>query len=155
MEPQPGTGIIKLVNEFAGYTHNVECRPFPSPTTKVMSVPRSHAENPTDTFPTECELAIYKLIDTCLPHLSGRPLINRAMCWCTDTVDSQWLICEHPRYKNLILATGDSGHTFKMFPVVGKQVADLVEGKVSQGWRKSRLTVIATKGAIRLVAVAS
>lgn len=97
-----------------------------------MSVPRSHAENPSDTFPTECEVAIRKLLDTCLPHLSGRELVNKAMCWCTDTVDSQWLICEHPEYKGLVLATGDSGHTFKMFPVVGKQVADLIENKVSQ-----------------------
>jgi sarcosine oxidase/sarcosine oxidase/L-pipecolate oxidase len=30
----------------------------------------------------------------------------------------------------MILATGDSGHTFKMFSVVGKQVADLIEDKV-------------------------
>jgi len=130
MEPEPQTGLIKLVNEFAGYTHNQECRPFPLKEDVVMSVPRSHADHPTDSFPEECEVAINKLIDTCLPHLSGRQIINRAMCWCTDTVDSQWLICEHPRYRGLVLATGDSGHTFKMFPVVGKQVADLLEGKV-------------------------
>lgn len=99
-----------------------------------MSVPRSHAEHTSDTFPDECEVAIRKLVNTCLPHLSDRPLINRAMCWCTDTADSQWLICEHPGYKNLIVATGDSGHTFKMFPVVGEQVADLIEGKVSNVW---------------------
>lgn len=131
MEPQPGTGIIKLVNEFSGYTHKVPCRPYPLKEDIIMSVPRSHAENPTDTFPTECEVAIRKLLDTCLPHLSGRELVNKAMCWCTDTVDSQWLICEHPEYKGLVLATGDSGHTFKMFPVVGKQVADLIEDKAS------------------------
>ena len=131
MEPQPGSGMLKVVNEFAGYTHNVKCRPFPLQEDITMSVPRSHAENPSDTFPTECEVAINKLVDTCLPHLSGRELVNRAMCWCTDTVDSQWLICEHPRFKNMILATGDSGHTFKMFPVVGKQVVDLIENKVT------------------------
>jgi sarcosine oxidase/L-pipecolate oxidase len=131
MEPQPGTGLIKLVNEFAGYTHKIPCRPFPLEHDVVMSVPRSHAENPTDTFPDECAEAIERLVETCLPHLSGRPLISRAMCWCTDTVDSQWLLCEHPRYSGLVVATGDSGQTFKMFPVVGKQVADLIEGKVS------------------------
>ena len=74
-----------------------------------MSVPRSHADHPTDSFPDECEVAINKLVDTCLPHLSGRKLINRAMCWCTDTADAALLICEHPKWKNLILATGDSG----------------------------------------------
>lgn len=130
MEPQPGTGMLKVVNEFAGYTHKIACRPFPLKQDVVMSVPRSHAENPSDTFPTECVASINKLVDTCLPHLSGRPLIDRAMCWCTDTVDAQWLLCEYPKFKGVVLATGDSGHTFKMFPVVGKQVVDLIEDKV-------------------------
>lgn len=155
MEPEPSTGMIKLVNEFAGYTNNQPWRPFPrniahslpySPFTSdpvTMSVPRSHALNPSDTIPTECAVAIESLVARCLPFLKGRQLIQKAMCWCTDTVDSNWLICRDPRWSTaeqsakVIIASGDSGQTFKMFPVVGKQVADLIENKVSQYARQS------------------
>lgn len=168
MEPEPSTAMIKLVNEFEGLTNVQPWRPFPRniagppfapsdpspfPSEPIpISVPRSHALNPTDTIPTECLAAIERLVDHCLPFLNDpetlrrtghtaegrRELVQRAMCWCTDTVDSNWLICRDPRWSHandsapVILATGDSGQTFKMFPVVGKQVADLIEGKVSE-----------------------
>lgn len=95
-----------------------------------MSVPRSHASNPTDTVPTELIDDIKRLIATCLPQFEGRELINQGMCWCTDTDDAAWLICEHPRFPGLVCATGDSGHTFKFLPIVGAEIADLIEGKV-------------------------
>jgi hypothetical protein len=51
-------------------------------------------------------------------------------CDTTDTDDAEWLFCEHPSCFGLFLATGDSGHSFTSLPVVGGQVADLLEGKV-------------------------
>ncbi|ORX35174.1 putative peroxisomal sarcosine oxidase [Kockovaella imperatae] len=131
MEPQPGTGLLKLCNEFPGYTHMALARPFPLQKDIRMSVPRSHTRHPTDTIPDESREDIKQLIDKCLPHLRGRPLINQGMCWCTDTEDANWLLCEHPKLPGLVLATGDSGHTFKMLPVVGSEVADLIEDKLS------------------------
>lgn len=131
MEPRKESHLLKLCNEFSGYTNLTDIKPFGSATIQRISVPRSHASNPSDTIPTESIEDIKRLIKTCLPHLDGRPLINRAMCWCTDTPDARWLLCEDPRWKGLILATGDSGHTFKMLPIVGREVADLIEGKVS------------------------
>lgn len=47
-----------------------------------------------------------------------------------DTEDAEWLFCQHPEFPGLILATGDSGHSFTSLPVVGGQVVDLLEGKV-------------------------
>jgi sarcosine oxidase/sarcosine oxidase/L-pipecolate oxidase len=96
-----------------------------------MSVPRSHASHPTDTIPTEGLEDIKRLIKKCIPQFEGRELIRQGMCWCTDTQDANWLLCEHPAWKGLVLATGDSGHTFKMLPIVGNYVSDLIEGKVS------------------------
>ncbi|OCF33856.1 sarcosine oxidase [Kwoniella heveanensis BCC8398] len=132
MEPQPGTGVIKFCNEFGGLTNLTRIKPFGSSTEQLISVPRYHALNPTDTIPTEYVLEIQRLIEHCLPHLKGRELQNMAMCWCTDTKDMNWLMCQHPKFDRLVLATGDSGQTFKMFPVVGKQVADLIEGKLPE-----------------------
>ena len=132
MEPRPDTYRLKLCNEFPGFTHLTKARPFPLTEDITMSVPRSHLSHPTDTIPSESIADLERLIDKCLPKFRGRELINQGMCWCTDTVDADWLLCEDPRWKGLVLATGDSGHTFKMLPVVGAQVADLIEGKVSQ-----------------------
>jgi sarcosine oxidase/L-pipecolate oxidase len=130
MEPSPD-GIMKIVNEFEGYTHNIPWRPFGAKEEITMSVPRSHANHPTDTIPTEGVNEIRKVIDVCLPAFKDKPLFDKAICWCTDSFDGHWLLCDDPRYRNLVLATGDSGHTFKMLPIVGKYVADLIEGKVS------------------------
>lgn len=130
MEPSPD-GIMKVVNEFEGYTRSAVCRPFGLDHDIELSVPRSHALNPTDTIPSEGREAIEKVIQICLPAFAGRQLFDTAICWCTDSFDGNWLLCEHPRYKNLILATGDSGHTFKMLPIVGKYVVGLIEGTVS------------------------
>jgi hypothetical protein len=135
MEPHPTSNILKLCNEFSGFTHLTPARPFGSnpSSSPLISVPRSHADHPTDTIPTSSLSDIRALIRTCLPHLRDRPIINQAMCWCTDMPDARWLLCEHPRWGNLVLATGDSGHTFKMLPVVGREVVDLIEGKVGVG----------------------
>ncbi|WVQ65965.1 uncharacterized protein L199_004143 [Kwoniella botswanensis] len=130
MEPSP-EGIMKFVNEFEGYTRLASCRPFGSDKDITMSVPRSHALNPTDTIPEEGEQAIRKVIKTCFPQFADRPLFDKAICWCTDSYDGNWLLTEDPRYKGLVLATGDCGHTFKMLPIVGRYVVDLIEGKLS------------------------
>ncbi|WWC62368.1 uncharacterized protein I303_104964 [Kwoniella dejecticola CBS 10117] len=131
MEPSP-EGVMKFVNEFEGYTRMATCRPFGSEKDITMSVPRSHALNPADTIPEEGERAIRDVIKTCFPQFADKPLFDKAICWCTDSYDGNWLLCDDPRYKGLVLATGDCGHTFKMLPIVGKYVADLIEGKLCE-----------------------
>ena len=121
---------MKFVDEFEGYTHEATCQPFGLDHDVTMSVPRSHALHPTDTIPAKGEKAIRQLIKQCFPHFADRDLFDKAICWCTDSFDGNWLLCDDPRYEGLVLATGDSGHTFKMLPIVGKYVVDLVEGKV-------------------------
>jgi sarcosine oxidase/L-pipecolate oxidase len=44
-----------------------------------------------------------------MPQFKDKKRFNQAMCWCTDTADAALLICEHPEWKNFVLATGDSG----------------------------------------------
>ena len=130
MEPSE-TGLMKFVNEFEGYTHRAQCRPYGSDAAQTLSVPRSHALHPSDGIPDEGRAAIHRVVDTFLPHLSDKTLIGEALCWCTDSVDGNWILCRHPRFDNVVLATGDSGHTFKMLPIVGRYVVDLIEDKVS------------------------
>ncbi|KAI2608735.1 fructosyl amino acid oxidase [Hypoxylon fragiforme] len=132
-------GVIKVCDEFPGFTRFKQHQPYGAEKPKPVSVPRSHAKHPTDTYPDASEKGIRRAIATFLPRFADKELFNRALCWCTDTADTALLICEHPRWKNFILATGDSGHTFKLLPNIGKHVVELIEGslddKFVQAWR--------------------
>ncbi|KAL2812266.1 FAD dependent oxidoreductase [Aspergillus granulosus] len=132
-------GIIKICDEFPGFTHFKEHKPFGSTTPKRISVPRSHAKHPTDTYPDVSEVTIRKAIARFLPKFTKKELFNRSMCWCTDTADANLLICEYPRWKGFYLATGDSGHSFKLLPNIGKHVVELLEGtlkpELAHEWR--------------------
>lgn len=48
--------------------------------------------------------------------------------------DINFRICPHPNAKNLYIATVGSNHGFKFLPVIGKYVADMLEGKLSPGY---------------------
>ncbi|KAK7955319.1 fructosyl peptide oxidase [Apiospora saccharicola] len=133
-------GVVKVCDEFPGFTRFLEQqKPYGAPSTQRVSVPRSHAKHPTDTYPDASEQTIRKAISTFLPRFTEKELFNRAMCWCTDTGDAALLICEHPRWRNFVLATGDSGHSFKLLPSIGKHVVELLEGRLAedlaQAWR--------------------
>ncbi|KAI1099332.1 fructosyl amino acid oxidase [Jackrogersella minutella] len=132
-------GIIKVCDEFPGFTRFKQHQPYGADKPKHISVPRSHAKHPTDTYPDASEKGIRKAISTFLPQFKDKELFNRALCWCTDTADAALLICEHPKWKNFILATGDSGHTFKLLPNIGKHVVELLEDNLAEdlthAWR--------------------
>ncbi|KAJ5752610.1 hypothetical protein N7520_009527 [Penicillium odoratum] len=124
-------GIIKVCDEFPGFSRFKQHQPYGASAPKPISVPRSHAKHPTDTYPDVSEITIRKVIARFLPQFKNKELFDRAMCWCTDTADANLLICEHPRWKNFILATGDSGHSFKLLPNIGRHVVELIEGSLS------------------------
>lgn len=102
-------GIIKICDEFPGFTRFKTHQPYGSLTPKRISVPRSHAKHPGDTYPDASKKSIRRAVETFLPAFKEKELFNKALCWCTDTADASLLICEHPMWKNFILATGDSG----------------------------------------------
>jgi len=103
-------GVIKYCDEFPGFTRFKQHQPYGSTSSKRISVPRSHAKHPTDTYPDASDITVRKAISTFLPRFKDRQIFNKTMCWCTDTADASLLICEHPRWTNFILATGDSGY---------------------------------------------
>lgn len=41
-----------------------------------------------------------------------------------------FIISYHPKYKNLFLATGGSGHAYKFLPVIGEKVVDALEERL-------------------------
>ncbi|EPQ60293.1 DAO-domain-containing protein [Gloeophyllum trabeum ATCC 11539] len=121
-------GFVKICNEFPGFTNYQ--RVILDGKEKKLSVPRGHGSHPTDSMPSRSFQEVRELLDVLKPEWRDRDLLNAKICWCTDTPDRNFLISLHPRYgRSLVLATGDSGHGFKMLPTVGRYVADLVEGK--------------------------
>jgi sarcosine oxidase len=60
-----------------------------------------------------------------IPALSGRCLDARA-CMYTNTPDLNFILSLHPRYPQVAIATGFSGHGYKFASVVGEILADLV-----------------------------
>ena len=54
--------------------------------------------------------------------------MDQKLCWFADTADSEYCIDYVPETdSSVICLSGDSGHGFKMMPVFGKWVVDIVE----------------------------
>ena len=65
----------------------------------------------------------------CAPGV-GRDILRESVCMYTMTPDQHFIVDRHPRYPNVLLAAGFSGHGFKFASVVGAAIADLaVDGK--------------------------
>jgi glycine/D-amino acid oxidase-like deaminating enzyme len=65
-----------------------------------------------------------------LPALADAPLLEARVCQYENTTNGHLLIDRLPGHDNVWIAGGGSGHGFKHGPMVGRYVADLVEGTI-------------------------
>ncbi|TDZ41535.1 L-saccharopine oxidase [Colletotrichum trifolii] len=128
-EPDPETKWMKICDNNPGYQYRLGTYIDPSGREEHYSIPRYASAHPEDGIPEEAAKAIQRFVDVVMPQFSGRPLLGARVCWCTDSPDAHWLIDNHPKHPSLLLATGDSGHAFKMFPIIGDYIADALEGR--------------------------
>jgi glycine/D-amino acid oxidase-like deaminating enzyme len=75
------------------------------------------------------------------PVLQDAPLVHTRLCLYCDVRDGHLWIDRHPQRQGLVVAGGGSGHGFKFGPVLGRLIADAVEGKSNPylqrfRWRK-------------------
>jgi glycine/D-amino acid oxidase-like deaminating enzyme len=61
-----------------------------------------------------------------LPALARQPLEESRVCQYENTSSGDFLIDRHPRWRNVWLVGGGSGHGFKHGPAVGRYVARLL-----------------------------
>ncbi|XP_064612435.1 peroxisomal sarcosine oxidase-like [Liolophura sinensis] len=91
--------------------------------------PEADPENPDETSQDD---VIGKLADYIRSHLpfvhAKKPSIVEP-CMYTMTPDHHFVLDRHPRYRNIIIGAGFSGHGFKMAPVVGKVLGQLSLGQ--------------------------
>ena len=63
-----------------------------------------------------------------LPQMADAPELGRRRCVYCDTYDGNFWIGAPPERPGLVVAAGGSGHGAKFAPVLGRYVADAVEG---------------------------
>lgn len=121
-EPDDDTHQIKLSASGAGYTNYLSRAGSGSklsvPSTSMVGIPR------------EDENLIKRLIAETVPQFAGRELIDKFICWCGDAANSDYVIDFVPGCRGLVVVTGDSGHAFKMLPIAGKWVQQVLEARM-------------------------
>jgi glycine/D-amino acid oxidase-like deaminating enzyme len=63
------------------------------------------------------------------PALARQPLNESRVCQYENTSSGDFLIDRHPRWRNVWLVGGGSGHGFKHGPAVGRYVTQLLSGE--------------------------
>lgn len=131
LEPDEDNHELKICDEHPGYCN------WTSPSQdggRNTSVPFARHQ-----IPTVSEEGVSQFLRECMPHLADRPFAFARICWCADTPNRAFLICQHPEYTSLTLGIGGSGHGFKDIPVIGGYIADCLEGKLdprmARTWR--------------------
>ncbi|KAI5300532.1 hypothetical protein KEM55_006766 [Ascosphaera atra] len=126
-EPDDDTNLLKLASNCAGYVNYVD-----GGNGKKVSLPYTNA----DDIPLADQQRLRTLLRETFPALADRPLVHKLICWCADTVDSEYVIDWVPGFSgrlgggdgpSLMMVGGDSGHAFKMLPVVGKWAVEMLE----------------------------
>lgn len=57
-----------------------------------------------------------------------RRLVHHSICLYTMSADGHFLVDQVPEHPNVVFATGLSGHGFKLVPVIGKYLVELLQG---------------------------
>lgn len=120
-EPDPVSNLIKLCPTTGGYTHMVNGASIPP------GRPQDYQFTPIDD-----EKRCRELVKQTMPGLADRPFVEKRFCWYMETLDQDYVIDFVPEKQGLMVVSGDSGHGFKMLPVVGGWVLEAIQaGKQS------------------------
>ncbi|KAM5380881.1 hypothetical protein ACJZ2D_003405 [Fusarium nematophilum] len=130
MFPPDENGMVKMVSN-RGITN------YAYSSVKGASVTHGFNAHPHDGMPVEMEEQVRDFLRQVLPELADREFFTTRMCWDSATKDYHYRICPYPAAKNLYVATCGATHGFKMMPVIGKYVVDMVEGKLPEHLAKA------------------
>ncbi|MDE2997136.1 MAG: FAD-dependent oxidoreductase, partial [Bacteroidota bacterium] len=72
--------------------------------------------------------AMWSFVREAIPELADSELVYTRRCLYADTIDADYWLDHHPDHAGLTVASGGSGHGFKMAPIMGSLIANLIEG---------------------------
>ncbi|KAK4934910.1 hypothetical protein LTR10_023943 [Elasticomyces elasticus] len=123
-EPDPTTKLFKLCPLGGGYVNSNKGKGTSLPPSESLTAPKNY-------IPASDEEKLRRLLRETLPWMADRPFVEQKMCWFADTSDSEYCVDFVPNSgDSLVVLTGDSGHGFKMMPIVGEWVVKLLaDGK--------------------------
>lgn len=118
--PPTEKGIIKMAMHVAGYTN----------TKGGVSTPRTITTDGDHglLIPKSDIQQLRNQLRGVYPGLARKPFSATRMCWYNDSPDGNWIIGRVPGDPSLMLATAGNGHAYKFLPVIGRLVADVVQG---------------------------
>ncbi|KAF5383448.1 hypothetical protein D9757_006120 [Collybiopsis confluens] len=117
--PPTDKNLVKMAIHSPGVTHTVD----------GISTPRTVMTHPDGLLiPSSYAQQLRNEFAQVFPELAKKPFSNTRLCWYNDSPDGDWIIGHHPKNSSILFATGGSGHAFKFFPVIGRIVADAVQG---------------------------
>lgn len=124
-EPDPKTKLFKLCPLGAGYTNTDKASGTSAP---PNNTPAGQLPQPQDFIPAADEKKLRQLLRETFPWMAERPFVEQKLCWFADSSDSEFCIDFVPgSEQSVVVLSGDSGHGFKMMPVFGKWVVELLQ----------------------------
>ncbi|KAF9788033.1 FAD dependent oxidoreductase [Thelephora terrestris] len=133
--PPNAENIVKMAIHAGGHTRDVR-----TDQNCTISTPRTvstHGVIEGCRIPVEAARELRRAFREIYPALaSSKPFVTTRMCWYADTQDEDWLIGPAPGDPSLFVATGGSGHAYKFLPVIGRLVADAVQGVLPENLAK-------------------
>ena len=90
--------------------------------------PRMNPDSDSRVISREGIARIRKYVARRLPELADAPIVETRVCQYENTSNGDFLLDRHPKFENVWIAGGGSGHGFKHGPAVGEYVAGLVLG---------------------------
>ncbi|KAI7850494.1 FAD dependent oxidoreductase [Circinella umbellata] len=120
--PINAEGKMKIASHSVGYVY------YDSNRADQVCVPRTQVSHEKDTIPLKGLNNFRDFLNEFMPETNDWDITYSRVCWYSDTPDGKFLIAPYPNYKNLIIASGDSGHAMKFTPNIGFKIAQIVEG---------------------------
>ena len=109
--PHPESGVVKIANHGLGK--------YLDPRTDKRETTSQQKED------------VRQFIEKSMRGLKGCEMTTSHLCYYTDSFDGHFWIDRHPDFTNLTIATGGSGHAFKMAPLLGTWISAMALGDKS------------------------